>query len=151
MARSAVPEDVSAAAFPETPIPSEPGPGADQSKMPVAYSTWDDLLPALVLRRDPSGGDGDSHGLLQPASSGAHFFGSVVALPYKMTVRPPHRGNAPMALAVLAIVPRRARQARTAGRRRLGRGSHHRGHRCGFAVVERRRRQSTGNRHWLNV
>ena len=36
----AMPEDVSVLAFPETPIPSEPGPAPDRVEVPVAYSPW---------------------------------------------------------------------------------------------------------------
>ena len=57
--------------------------------MPVAYSPWTICYRPLYFEEIALERYGASHGILQPAISGAHFFGSVVALPYKMTVRPP--------------------------------------------------------------
>jgi hypothetical protein len=85
----AMPDDVSASAFPETPIPSESGPAPDRVEVPVAYSPWTICFRPLYFEEVALERYGDSHGFLQPAISGAHFFGSVVAMPYKMTVRPP--------------------------------------------------------------
>ena len=85
----AMPEDVSASAFPETETPSEPGPAPDRVEVPVAYSPWTICYRPLYFEEIRLERYGDSHGILQPAISGAHFFGSIVALPYKMTVRPP--------------------------------------------------------------
>lgn len=84
-----MPEDVSLAAFPETPIASVPGPAPGRAEVPVAYSPWTICFRPLYFEEVRLERYGDTHGILQPAISGAHFFGSVVALPYKMTVRPP--------------------------------------------------------------
>jgi hypothetical protein len=84
-----MPEDVSLAAFPEAPIASVPGPAPGRAEVPVAYSPWTICFRPLYFEEVRLERYGDTHGILQPAISGAHFFGSVVALPYKMTVRPP--------------------------------------------------------------
>ena len=55
----------------------------------MAYSPWTICYRPLYFEEVALERYGASHGILQPAISGAHFFGSVVALPYKMTVRPP--------------------------------------------------------------
>jgi hypothetical protein len=85
----AMPEDVSVAAFPEAATPSVPGPAPGRVEVPVAYSPWTICFRPLYFEEVALERYGDTHGILQPAISGAHFFGSVVALPYKMTVRPP--------------------------------------------------------------
>ncbi len=84
-----MPEDVSIAAFPDDPVPSVPGPAAGRVEVPIAYSPWTICFRPLYFEEVRLERYGDTHGVLQPAISGAHFFGSVVALPYKMTVRPP--------------------------------------------------------------
>ena len=85
----AMPDDASASAFPDTTILSEPGPAPERVEVPVAYTPWTICYRPLYFEEIALERYGYSRGILQPAISGAHFFGSVAALPYKMTVRPP--------------------------------------------------------------
>jgi hypothetical protein len=54
-----------------------------------AWSPWTIGYRPLYFEEIPLERYGMTYGLLQPAVSGAHFFGSVAALPYKMVVHPP--------------------------------------------------------------
>jgi hypothetical protein len=85
----AMPEDLAAAALGDTTIAAEPGPAAGRAMVPVAYSPWTICYRPLYFEEIALERYGEHWGILQPAISGAHFFGSVAALPYKMTVRPP--------------------------------------------------------------
>jgi len=55
----------------------------------VAYSPWTICFRPLYFEEVPLERYGQTLGLVQPLVSGAHFFGSVAALPYKMTVHRP--------------------------------------------------------------
>ena len=55
----------------------------------VAYSPWTICYRPLYFEEVPLERYGQTLGLVQPVVSGIHFFGSVAALPYKMTVHRP--------------------------------------------------------------
>ena len=54
-----------------------------------SYTPWTICYRPLYFEEISLERYGWTHGLVQPAISGAHFFGSVALLPYKMTVRRP--------------------------------------------------------------
>ena len=83
-----MPEDLAKAVFAAADSP-ELRESDQRPPILCAWSPWTLCYRPLYFEEIPLERYGMTYGLLQPAVSGAHFFGSVAALPYKMVVHPP--------------------------------------------------------------
>jgi hypothetical protein len=71
------------------PNPNEWSDCRDRPPIVLSWTPWTICFRPLYFEEINLERYGVSWGILQPAVSGAHFFGTVAALPYKMVVRRP--------------------------------------------------------------
>jgi hypothetical protein len=85
----AMPEDLAAAKFAEEPTIDETFPSDLPPDIFCSHSSWTFCYRPLYYEDIKLERYGENVGKLQTGLSGVRFFGSILALPYKMTVRPP--------------------------------------------------------------
>jgi hypothetical protein len=84
-----MPEDRGAEHFANEPVIDETLPSGEPAEVLCAYTPWTICYRPLYFEDIALERYGKNVGCLQTGLSGVRFFGSIAALPYKMTRRPP--------------------------------------------------------------
>ncbi len=84
-----MPEDRGAQRFADQPVIDESLPSGEPADVLCAYTPWTICYRPLYFEDIALERYGKNVGCLQTGLSGVRFFGSIAALPYKMTRRPP--------------------------------------------------------------
>ena len=84
-----MPDDLAAARFGEEPTIVETWPSEEPADIFCSYTPWTICYRPLYFEDIKLERYGANVGYLQTGLSGARFFSTIAALPYKMTVRPP--------------------------------------------------------------
>lgn len=84
-----MPMDLAAAKFGQEPTIDESWPSDEPADVFCSYSPWTICYRPLYFEDIKLERYGCNVGCLQTGLSGVRFFGTIAALPYKMTVRPP--------------------------------------------------------------
>jgi hypothetical protein len=84
-----LPEDFAAKRYADEPLIDETWPSDEPADIFCSYTPWTVCYRPLYFEDIPLERYGSNVGCLQTGLSGVKFFGSIAALPYKMTVRPP--------------------------------------------------------------